>query len=320
MRAVGDHDEQPSGRVTGRVDDRGSGRQAWGGAAGSEDDRRPPNASSSTSTSASTSSSRSAELRRPPASVLVLAGLATVLFVVPAVGLLQQVSWSTLGSDLTNTGARDALRLSLLTSVPAAAIVIVLGLPLAWTLARSRFPGRHLVRGLVLLPMVLPPVVGGLALLSAFGPNRPIGRFLHDSLGIQLAYGRWGVVLAQVFVALPFFVLTVEAAIAGLDPRFEAIAAGLGAGRLVTFRRVVLPAIGPSVAAGTVLAWARALGEFGATVTFAGSIAGRTRTLPLAIYAQVDTDRAGALALSVVLLGVSLIVIVALRGRWQAQR
>lgn len=318
---MGGHDQRPADGESGRMgvhdpalrdsepEPAGEhGRELFDRGAAPRDDRRPSAASASV------------ELRRPPGWVLVLAGLSTILFLVPAAGLLQEVSWSTLTADLTSPGARDALRLSLLTSVPAAAIVIMLGLPLAWTLARSRFPGRHLVRGLVLLPMVLPPVVGGLALLSAFGPSRPIGRFVHDALGVQLAYGRWGVVLAQVFVSLPFFVLTVEAAIATLDPRFEAVAAGLGADRSLTFRRIVLPAIGPSVVAGTVLAWARALGEFGATVTFAGSIAGRTRTLPLAIYALVDTDRAGALALSFVLLIVSLIVIVALRGRWQGSR
>lgn len=258
--------------------------------------------------------------RRPPVPVLVVSAAVVLFFALPILGLVQQIAWSDLGTDLGSRGAREALRLSLLTSIPATSLVVLLGLPLAWTLARTRFPGRHLVRGLVLLPMVLPPVVGGLALLTVFGPNRPLGRLLDDLAGIQLTYGRWGVVLAQSFVALPFFVLTVEAAIANLDPRLEAVAAGLGATRTYAFRRIVLPAIGPAVAVGAVLAWARALGEFGATITFAGNIAGRTRTLPLAVYLQLDTDRSGALALSLLLLVVSLAVIVGLRGRWQVNR
>lgn len=257
---------------------------------------------------------------RPPVPVLVVAGLGLVLFALPLIGLLQQVAWSDLVDDLTSRGAGDALRVSMLTSIPATIIVTVVGLPLAWALARTASGVRQVVRAIVLVPMVLPPVVGGLALLSVFAPDRPVGRFLLDTFGVRLVYDRWGVVLAQVFVALPFFVLTVEAAIAAVDPRLEAVAAGLGAGSTTTFRRVVLPAVAPSVLTGVVLGWARALGEFGATVTFAGSIAGRTRTLPLAVYLRLDTDRSGALALSLVLLVLSFLVILALRGRWMVRR
>jgi molybdate transport system permease protein len=167
--------------------------------------------------------------------------------------------------------------------------------------------------------MVLPPVVGGIALLSVFSRRRPLGRFFDEVFGIQFTFTRWGVVLAATFVALPFFVVTVEAAIANVDPRFEQVAAGLGASRTATFLRVTLPLIAPSAIAGAVLAWARALGEFGATITFAGNIQGRTRTLPLAAYLELEGDRSVAIALSLVLVAVSLAVLVALRGRWVAR-
>jgi molybdate transport system permease protein len=219
-------------------------------------------------------------------------------------------------ADLTTPEARDALRLSLVCSLSAAALSVAFGTPLAWVLARVRLPGRPLVRGLVLLPMVLPPVVGGVALLAAFSLRSPIGGWLHDTFGIQFTFSPLGAVLAETFVAMPFYVITVEAALRGMDERFEDVAATLGAGRFTTFRRVTLPLIAPSVAAGAVLAWARALGEFGATITFAGNIAGRTRTLPLAVYLELESDQATAIALSLVLLVVSLVVLVSLRDRW----
>lgn len=173
-----------------------------------------------------------------------------------------------------------------------------------------------MIRSLVLLPMVLPPVVGGVALLSAFSLRSPIGGWLNDTFGIQLTFSSAGVVMAEAFVAMPFFVITVEGALRGMDSRFEEAAASLGAGRLTVFRRVTLPMVAPSVVAGAVLAWARALGEFGATITFAGNIAGRTRTLPLAVYLALETNQQGAIALSIVLLVVSLVVLVSLRDRW----
>ena len=193
---------------------------------------------------------------------------------------------------------------------------MLFGTPLAWVLARTEVPGRPLIRGLVLLPMVLPPVVGGVALLSAFSLRSPLGGWLDDTFGIQLTFSTAGAIMAETFVAMPFFVITVEAALRGTDQRFEDAAASLGASRATVFRRVTVPLIGPALAAGAVLAWARALGEFGATITFAGNIEGRTQTLPLAVYLRLETDQDAAIALSLVLLVVSLVVLVSLRDRW----
>jgi molybdate transport system permease protein len=254
--------------------------------------------------------------RRPPVVVVLASACTVAFFALPLVGLLQRADWSTIGSDLTSRSALTALRLSLVSSACAAGLCIALGTPLAWALARLRVPARPVVRGLVLLPMVLPPVVGGVALLAAFSLRSPLGGWLHDTFGIQLTFSTTGAVMAQTFVAMPFYVITVEGALRGLDPRFEDAAASLGAGRLIVFRRVTLPLIAPSVAAGAVLAWARALGEFGATITFAGNIEGRTRTLPLAVYLELETDQQAAVALSLVLLAVSLLVLVSLRDHW----
>lgn len=248
--------------------------------------------------------------------VAVAAAVALAFFVVPLIGITERANWATIWSDLTSEEARSALRLSLTCSVAAAALSILFGTPLAWVLARSSLPGRSVFRGLVLLPMVLPPVVGGVALLSAFSLNSPIGGWLNDALGIQLTYSPAGAVLAETFVAMPFYVITVEAAFRTMDRRFEDAAAGLGAGRSTVFRRVTLPLVLPSVIGGAVLAWARALGEFGATITFAGNIEGRTRTLPLAVYLELESNRDAAVALSLVLLFVSLAVMVSLRDRW----
>lgn len=254
--------------------------------------------------------------RRPPLVVLAAASVGLALFVLPLAGLVQRAAWGSLVDDLTSPAATEALRLSLATSLAATAVALVLGLPLAWLLARTELPGRAGIRALVLLPMVLPPVVGGVALLSAFSLRSPLGGWLHDALGIQLTFSPAGVVLAETFVALPFFVITVEAALRQADVRYEQVAASLGARPATVFRRVTLPAIAPAIGAGAVLAWARALGEFGATITFAGNIAGRTRTLPLAVYLALESDPDAAIALSLVLLVVSFVVLVALRDRW----
>ncbi|MGZ4786150.1 MAG: ABC transporter permease [Acidimicrobiales bacterium] len=257
-------------------------------------------------------------LRRPPILVVVVALVAVAFFALPLVGLLQKASWSTLGDDLTTAVARDALRLSLVCSLSATALSVLFGLPLAWVLARVQFPGKPLVRGLVLLPLVLPPVVGGVALLAAFSNRGLVNNWLDALFGfrVQLTFTTAGAILAETFVALPFFVITVEAALRSMDRRYEDVAATLGAGRWTAFRRVTLPMILPSVVAGAVLAWARALGEFGATITFAGNIVGRTQTLPLAVYLQLESNPDVAIALSLVLLFVSLLLIVSLRDRW----
>jgi molybdate transport system permease protein len=253
---------------------------------------------------------------RPPILVVAVAAGTVALFALPLLGLVQRASLSTLAADLTSPEALDALRLSLVCSLSATVLSLLLGMPLAWALARLPFPGKALVRGLVLLPLVLPPVVGGVALLGAFSRRGLVGGPLFDLTGVQLTFTTAGAVLAETFVALPFLVVTVEAALRSLDPRYEQVAATLGAGRWRTFRQVTLPLVGPSVMAGAVLAWARALGEFGATITFAGNVAGRTTTLPLAVYLLLESRPDTAVALSLVLLAVSLVVIVALRDRW----
>ncbi len=249
--------------------------------------------------------------------VVVLAAVATAFFALPLLGLLQRAAWSDVVRDLGSPEARAALRLSLECSLWATALATVLGVPLAWVLARGEFRGRTLLRALVLLPMVLPPVVGGVALLYAFGrTDGLVGPWLADTLGIQLTFSKTGVVLAETFVAMPFLVLTVEGGWRALDARYEDAAATLGAGRWTTFHRVTLRLLAPSLAAGAALAWARALGEFGATITFAGNIVGRTQTTPLAVYLLLETRPGTAVALSLVLLAVSVVVLVALRDRW----
>ena len=254
--------------------------------------------------------------RRPSVFVVTLATLTVGFLAIPLVGLLSKVSWSTLWSDLTTPVALDALKLSLICSLWATGLSLIFGLPLAWVLARVQFPGRSLVRALTILPMVLPPVVGGVALLLAFGRDGVFGRYLFDWFGVQLTFSTAGAVLAETFVAMPFLIITVEAALRTMDQRYEEAAANLGAGRWTTFRRVTLPMISSSLIAGAALTWARALGEFGATITFAGDIQGRTQTLPLAVYLALESNEQVAIALSLALLVVSIVVLVALRGRW----
>jgi len=248
--------------------------------------------------------------------VVAIAALTVAFFALPLAGLVQRASWSNVGADLTSPEALAAARLSLVCSLSATVLSVLFGLPLAWSLARLRIPGKPVVRALVLLPLVLPPVVGGVALLAAFSRRGILGSRLFDWFGVQLTFATPGAILAETFVALPFFVITVEGALRSMDTRYEDVAATLGAGRWLAFRRVTLPLIAPSLVAGAVLAWARALGEFGATITFAGNIEGRTQTLPLAVYLLLESKPDTAVALSLVLLAVSLLVIVLLRDRW----
>lgn len=254
--------------------------------------------------------------QRPPVILVLLAVLGATFFVLPLVGLLVRTPWSDLGGLVTSDVVADALWLSLSTSVVATVIAVVLGVPLAWILARRTFPGRRVLRAVVTLPMVLPPVVGGAALLFALGRRGVVGEPLNDATGFLLPFSTWGVIVANVFVAMPFLVITVEGALEGMDRRFEHAAASLGASPLTVFRRVTLPMIAPALRAGAVLAWARALGEFGATVTFAGNLQGRTQTLPLAVFVSLESDRDAAIAISLVLVVVSLVVLVGLRDRW----
>ncbi len=247
----------------------------------------------------------------------VLAAGAVALVVLPLVSLLQRAPWSALAGDLRAHDAFAALRLSLETSLGALAVSATFGVPLAWVLARRRFPGRSLVRALVTLPMVLPPVVGGIALLYAFGRRGLAGRALYDLTGWRLVFNTSGAIVAEAFVAMPFLIVTAEAAFRSMDRKAEEAAATLGASPAYRFRRVVLPAVAPALAAGAALTWARALGEFGATITFAGSFPGTTQTTPLLVYLDIESGHEGtALALSLVLLGVSLAVLVGLRHRW----
>ncbi|HEX5945076.1 MAG TPA: ABC transporter permease [Acidimicrobiales bacterium] len=255
---------------------------------------------------------------RPPRALVLLAALTLTFLLVPFAALLQRAPWSGLIDLLREPVVTEALRLSLISACLATALSLLGGIPLAWMLARTDFPGRSLVRALVVLPMVLPPVVGGAALLFAFGRRGLVGGPVYDGTGFLLPYSLWGVVAANTFVALPFLVVTVEAGLRSADLRYEDAAATLGAGRWMVFRQITLPMILPSVVAGAVLCWARALGEFGATVTFAGNLQGRTQTMPLAVFLALESDREAAIALSLVLVAVSLAVLLPLRDRWLA--
>ncbi|MFI9338747.1 ABC transporter permease [Streptomyces althioticus] len=254
--------------------------------------------------------------RGVPLALLAPALIGLAFLLVPLLALVVRAPWSDLPEQLTSPAVWDALRLSLVCATTATALSLVVGVPLAWLLARTDFPGRSLVRALVTLPLVLPPVVGGVALLLALGRNGVVGRWLDEWFGVTLPFTTAGVVLAETFVALPFLVISVEGTLRAADPRFEEAAATLGASRFTAFRRVTLPLIAPGVAAGAVLAWARALGEFGATITFAGNFPGRTQTMPLAVYLALQNDPAAAIALSLVLLAVSVAVLAGLRDRW----
>ncbi|WP_240957513.1 ABC transporter permease [Streptomyces chilikensis] len=255
---------------------------------------------------------------RVPSALLVPAAAGLVFLLLPLAALLVRAPWAELPGQLGSPQVWQALRLSLLSATTATALCLVLGVPLAWVLARTDFPGRRLVRALVTVPLVLPPVVGGVALLLALGRDGLVGRLLDDWFGVTLPFTTAGVVVAEAFVAMPFLVISVEGTLRAADPRFEEAAATLGASRFTAFRRVTLPLIAPGVAAGAVLAWARALGEFGATITFAGSFPGRTQTMPLAVYLALQNDPAAAVALSLVLLAVSVAVLGAMRDRWTA--
>jgi molybdate transport system permease protein len=254
--------------------------------------------------------------QRTPWLLVPLAAVAVAYVAVPFAALLQRAPWTDLGALLGRPVVSDALRISLVSALAATGLALVLGIPLAWMLARTRFPGRSAARALITLPMVLPPVVGGAALLFAFGRRGLLGGPVYDATGFLLPFSLWGVIAANTFVAMPFLVLTVESGLRAADPRYEDAAATLGASRWTIFRRITVPHAAPSIIAGAVLCWARALGEFGATVTFAGNLQGRTQTMPLAVFLALESDRDAAIALSLVLIAVSLAVLVPLRDRW----
>jgi molybdate transport system permease protein len=259
-----------------------------------------------------------ARLGRPPLSLLAPAAVGVLFLVVPLVSLVARTPFATLPQRLTEPVVLDALWLSLWTATAATVLSLLLGLPLAWLLARVDFAGRSLVRVLVTVPLVLPPVVAGVALLTAFGRTGVVGAPLRD-LGVTIPFTTTAVVLAHTFVALPFFVVSVEGALRATSGEYDEVAAVLGASRGHTFRRVTVPMAMPGVVAGMVLGWARSLGEFGATITFAGNFPGVTQTMPLAVYEALQSDPEAALVLSLVLLLVSLGVLALLRERWLGQ-
>ena len=258
--------------------------------------------------------SRSAsDTTAPPRGVAVLAALGVAFVALPVAGLAARAPWSEMGR-LWTPSARSALWVSIVVTLGAAALALLLGLPTAVVLARGRFRGASLVRGIVLMPMVLPPVVGGVGLLAALGRRGILGKPLA-ALGIELPFTTTAAILAAAFVSTPLLILAVEAGLRGIDPRLERAAEAMGASRSYVLRRVTLPLLRPQIIAGLVLASARALGEFGATITFAGNIGGRTQTLPLSVFETLQSDPGGAILQALLLVGVSLAAMIALRGR-----
>ncbi len=253
--------------------------------------------------------------RRIPPLIVVLAIIGGALVVLPVAALVIRAPWGRFVETLTGPGARTALRLSIEVSLAATFFAVLFGVPLAWVLARARFRGRAVLRAMVVLPLVLPPVVAGVALLQALGRRGVAGAWLDRVFGIQVTFSTAGAIIAATFVSMPLVILAAEAGFRSIDPRFEQAASVLGAKPGYTLRRIVLPMTAPQIAAGAVLAWARALGEFGATITFAGNLEGRTQTVPLAVFQKLQTDQAGAIALSLILVVISITVLVALRDR-----
>ncbi|WP_327308265.1 ABC transporter permease [Streptomyces sp. NBC_01298] len=253
---------------------------------------------------------------RPPVALALPALLAVAFLLMPLVGILSRTQWRDLGAHLTSPGVVEALRLSLVVSLWALGLSLLLGVPLAWLLARVEFTGKALVRSLVLLPMVLPPTVGGVALLLGFGRRGLLGPWLEGTFGITLPFHTSGAVIAATFVAMPFLVISLEGALGGLKPSYEETAASLGSTPLRVFFTVTLPMVAPGLIAGAALTWARALGEFGATITFAGNLPGTTQTLPLQVYLLLQDQPEAATSVSLLLLAIAMAVLIALRGRW----
>jgi molybdate transport system permease protein len=259
---------------------------------------------------------RNLAIDQSPKLLMALGFVAIAFLGLPLLSLLGSVNWSDFPALLSTPASLEAIRLSIVTSISATVIAIFLGVPLALILARSHMRGLSFVRVLVLIPLVLPPVVGGVALLMAFGRRGIIGSYLYDWFGVQLPFTTTGVVLAQTFVAMPFLVITVESALRSLSKDYEHAASTLGASRMRIFIRIQLPLIAPALAAGALLTWARALGEFGATLTFAGNFPGVTQTLPLAVYSTLEIDRDQAISLSVVMLLIAFAALFGMRDRF----
>lgn len=255
---------------------------------------------------------------RPPAGLIPPAAVGATFLMLPTVGLLVRMPWSGLRQIFADSDVLAALRLSLICSTATTVVSLLLGIPLAWVLARSRFPGLGALRTVVTLPLVLPPVAGGVALFLAFGRYGLVGLYLDRWFGLTIPFTVYGVIVAETFVSMPFLVVTVAGALRGADQGTEEAAATLGATPLRIFATITLPGVLPSVGAGAVLCWARALGEFGATITFAGSFPGTTETLPIAAYSSFEgSGQIGmAITLSLLLLAISVLVLVVLRDRW----
>jgi molybdate transport system permease protein len=249
-----------------------------------------------------------------PAWIYLPATIGALLVIVPLIAILLKVDWAHFIPLITSESSRAALVLSLKTASASTVVCVLLGVPMALVLARGQFPGRSVLRALVLLPLVLPPVVGGIALLYTFGRQGLLGQHL-EVLGIRIAFSTTAVVLAQSFVSLPFLVVSLEGALRSAGSGYEQIAATLGAKPTTVLRTVTLPLVLPGLMSGAVLAFARSLGEFGATLTFAGSLQGVTRTLPLEIYLQRETDADAAVALSLLLIAVAALIVIASASR-----
>ena len=254
--------------------------------------------------------------RRAPWSLAVPAAIGAIFLLLPLLALLVRAPWRSLPGLLSNPLMLTALRLSLFSASTATAVSLLLGVPLAWVLARSQWRIVGVLRALVTLPLVLPPIVGGVALLLALGRHGIVGQYLDSWFGITLPFTTAAVVIAETFVAMPFLVITVEGALRSANLGLEDAAATLGARPFTIFRRVTVAQVAPSLVAGSVLCWARALGEFGATITFAGNFPGTTQTMPLQVYLLLQVDPDAAVALSLVLLAVSIGALVLLRDRW----
>ena len=253
---------------------------------------------------------------RVPLLLTALAAIGLLLFLLPLVGLVVRAPWDQVGAALIAPETATALGLSLFCSLAATAFSLLLGIPLALVLSKTTGHLRSVMRALTTLPMVLPPVVGGVALLLAFGRRGLVGSLLYQAFGIQIPFTPAAAVLAETFVAMPFLVIAVEAGLRSMDPRYEEAARALGANGWMLFLRVTLPLLRPAIFSGAVLCWARALGEFGATITFAGNFPGRTQTVPIAVYEALETQPESAIVLSLILLAVSLTILVGMRDRW----
>ena len=253
---------------------------------------------------------------RVPWLLTALAAIGLLLFLLPLVGLVVRAPWDQVGPALIAPETATALGLSLFCSLAATAFSLLLGIPLALVLSKTTGHLRSVMRALTTLPMVLPPVVGGVALLLAFGRRGLVGSLLYQAFGIQIPFTPAAAVLAETFVAMPFLVIAVEAGLRSMDPRYEEAARALGANGWMLFLRVTLPLLRPAIFSGAVLCWARALGEFGATITFAGNFPGRTQTVPIAVYVALETQPESAIVLSLILLAVSLTILVGMRDRW----